>query len=178
MGRPLPAPRTSPLKTSASSRSCRSIRYPPKAGRRKRQPADAEIDAAGKYVRPGLINAHAHTQEERGGVPQPLDYELKIWLSCGITTVHDVGSDTRKTLALRARGAAAEIAAPRFLVYPMFNSIQPAPPTPTRPRTRIRDFKQMGADGVKFLGMYRDIMEAAEDEAHKLGFARCTPRRR
>src|SRR4051794_38850286 len=133
MGRPLPAPRTSPLKTSASSWSCRSIRYPPNAGRRKRQPADAEVDAAGKYVLPGLINAHAHTQEERGGVPQPLDYELKIWLSCGITTVRDVGSDTRKTLALRARSAAAEIAAPRFLVYPMFNSIQPAPPTPTRP---------------------------------------------
>src|SRR5436305_10553579 len=41
-------------------------------GRRKREPADAEIDAAGKYVLPGLINAHAHTQEDRGGVPQPL----------------------------------------------------------------------------------------------------------
>jgi hypothetical protein len=27
----------------------------------------------------------------------------------------------------------------------------------------------MGADGVKFLGIQRDMMEAAEDEAHKLG---------
>src|SRR4051794_5130358 len=51
----------------------------------------------------------------------------------------------------------------------MFNSIQPAPTNPDQARTRIRDFKQMGADGVKFLGMYRDIMEAAEDEAHKRG---------
>jgi imidazolonepropionase-like amidohydrolase len=138
-------------------------------GRRKREPADAEIDAAGKYVLPGLINAHAHTQEDRGGVPQPLDYELKIWLSCGITTVRDVGSDTKKTLGLRARSAAGEIAAPRFLVYPMFNSIQPAPTNPDQARARIREFKQMGADGVKFLGMYRDIMEAAADEAHKVG---------
>jgi cytosine/adenosine deaminase-related metal-dependent hydrolase len=134
----------------------------------KRMPADAEIDATGKYVLPGLINAHAHTQDERGGIPQPVDYELKIWLACGITTVRDAGSDTKKTLALKAKSATGEIAAPRFLVYPMFNAQQPVPTTPEQARARIREYKQMGADGVKFLGMYRDIMEAAEDEAHKL----------
>src|SRR5437660_4289746 len=64
-------------------------------GTARRPQGDVEIDATGKYVLPGLINAHAHTQEERGGIAQPLDYELKIWLSCGITTVRDVGSDTR-----------------------------------------------------------------------------------
>ena len=139
------------------------------SGRSKRLPADAEIDATGKYVLPGLINAHAHTQDERGGIPQPLDYELKIWLSCGITTVRDVGSDTKKTLALRAKSAAGEIAAPRFLVYPMFSATSPVPSNPEQARARIRELKAMGADGVKFLGMYRDVMEAAEDEAHKLG---------
>ncbi len=75
---------------------------------------------------------------------------------------------SKKTLALRAKSAAGEIAAPRMLIYPMFNSIQPTPTTPEQARARMREFKQMGADGVKFLGIYRDIMEAAEDEAHKL----------
>jgi imidazolonepropionase-like amidohydrolase len=135
----------------------------------KRAPADAEIDATGKYVLPGLIDAHVHVQDERGGIPQPQDYELKIWLACGITTVRDVGSDTKKTLALRAKSAAGEVAAPRILVYPMFNAEVPIPTNAEQARARIREFKEEGADGVKFLGVYRDVMEAAEDEAHKLG---------
>src|ERR1700729_3686767 len=48
-------------------------------GRARRPAGDVEIDATGKYVLPGLIDAHAHTQDERGGVPQPLQYELNIW---------------------------------------------------------------------------------------------------
>lgn len=129
----------------------------------KRSIADAEIDATGKYVLPGLIDAHAHIQDERGGIPQPQDYELKIWLACGITTVRDVGSDTKKTLELRSKSAAGEVAAPRILVYPMFNAEQPIPTNAEGARARIREFKALVADGVKFLGVYRDVMEAAED---------------
>ena len=29
---------------------------------------------------------------------QPIEYELNIWLACGITTIRDVGSDTRRAL--------------------------------------------------------------------------------
>src|SRR5262249_41681896 len=42
-----------------------------RSGRSKRPAGDIEIDAAGKYVLPGLIDAHAHLQDERAGVPQP-----------------------------------------------------------------------------------------------------------
>src|SRR5712692_5989894 len=85
-----------------------------KRGDAKRPVGDVEIDADGKYVLPGLINNHAHVQEERGGVPQPLDYELKMWLACGITTVRDVGSETQKTIALRQRSQDGAVAAPRI----------------------------------------------------------------
>ena len=137
-------------------------------GTAARPQGDVEIDAAGKYVMPGLINAHGHVQEERGGIPQPLDYELKMWLACGITTVRDVGSNTAKTIHLRQQSAAGEVAAPRIFVYPMFN--QPTTPqNAEEARARIREYKAMGADGVKILGVYRDVMEALEDEAHKQG---------
>ena len=40
---------------------------------------------------------------------------------------------------------------------------------PQEARARVRALKQMGADGIKILGIDRDTMQAMEDEAHKLG---------
>jgi len=134
---------------------------------RGRPAGDVEIDATGKYVLPGLINAHGHLQEERGGVPQPLQYELDLWLACGITTVRDVGSDTPRALEIRRLSAEGKLAAPRIFVYPVFGQAPP-PENAEQARARIREFKKMGADGVKILHVYRDVMEALEDEAHKL----------
>lgn len=135
----------------------------------KRPAADKEIDATGKYVLPGLINAHAHLQDERAHVPQAYDYTLKLWLACGITSVREVGADTtQKVIAIRDRGARGEIASPRLFVYAQF-SHPPVPQTPDAARARIRELKAMGADGVKILGIDRDVMQAVLDEAHKLG---------
>ena len=44
-----------------------------RSGSAQRRAADKEIDATGKYVLPGLINAHAHLQDERAHVAQPYD---------------------------------------------------------------------------------------------------------
>ena len=137
-------------------------------GTGRRPAGDVEIDATGKYVMPGLINAHAHIQDERGNIPQPLDYEFKTWMACGITTIRDVGSDTQKTLQLRKQSAEGEIIAPRIFVYPMFGR-SPAPANAEEAHARVRELKAMGADGIKILGIYRDVMEAMLDESHKLG---------
>ncbi|HEV8150858.1 MAG TPA: amidohydrolase family protein, partial [Gemmatimonadales bacterium] len=145
-----------------------------KAGRARRPAADAEIDATGKYVLPGLINLHGHVQDERGGIPQPLEYELKLWLASGITTVRDVGSTTQKTLELRAKSAAGSVVAPRLFVYAVFGGVGDAVETrgihtPEEARARVRALKAMGVDGIKILGIDRDLMQAMEDEAHKAG---------
>jgi hypothetical protein len=50
----------------------------------------------------------------------------------------------------------------------MFNN-RPMPRTPAEARARVREYKGMGTDGMKMLGVERDLMAAALEEAHTLG---------
>ena len=138
-------------------------------GTGRRITAATEIDAAGKYVLPGLINAHAHIQDERGGVPQPLDYTFKLWLASGITTVREVGApSTARLLELRSQIERGEIAAPRVFVYARFGA-RPEPMSEAAARERVRELKKMGVDGIKSVGIDRDVMTGLLDEAKKVG---------
>ena len=68
--------------------------------------ADAEIDATGKYVMPGIVCSHMHLQDERAGIPQPIQYELNLYLAAGSDDHPDVRRPTglrRKSGAPRAR---------------------------------------------------------------------------
>jgi cytosine/adenosine deaminase-related metal-dependent hydrolase len=141
-------------------------------GNARRPAGDIAIDATGKYVLPGLINAHTHMQSNRSG--QSLggfDYYMKMELANGITTVREVGAESTKgSIELRDKSAKGQIVAPRIVVYPMFGSEDGAKVrTPAEARARIQRLKAQGADGVKFTGIDRDLMEAAYDEAHKQG---------
>ena len=130
--------------------------------------ADAEIDAAGKYVMPGIINGHIHLQDERGGVPQPFQYEMNLYLAAGATTVRDVGSDWKKAREWRAQSAAHTLVAPRILLYE-WNWAEKGMHTAELVREGVRSAKAQGVDGLKLFGMDRDLAEALMDEARKLG---------
>jgi imidazolonepropionase-like amidohydrolase len=122
------------------------------------------LDGTGMYLLPGLINSHVHIQDERAGIPQPFEYEYKVWLSCGITTIRDVGSDAKKTLVERRMSQEGTIIAPRLYIYMVAGGA-----TPEEGRKSVRAIKEQGGDGVKIFGMDRDIMEAIVDESKKLG---------
>lgn len=140
-----------------------------KDGRARRPSADAEIDGAGRYLLPGLINAHAHLQNERGGHPQPYEYQFKLWLASGITTIRDVssGSDPKPFLELKEQSRRGRLEAPRIYVYAGF-ARSPTPRSPEEARARVRDLKAAGVDGIKIGGLDRDVMAAMEDEAQLL----------
>ncbi|HYW51196.1 MAG TPA: amidohydrolase family protein [Gemmatimonadaceae bacterium] len=139
-----------------------------RAGRARRPAADAEIDATGKYVLPGLINAHAHIQSQRAGQSMGgFEYNNKLWLANGITTVREVGAESESlSVAMRARSQRAEMVAPRMFIYPMFDNGRIR--TPADARARVQAMKRLGVDGIKITGIQRDLMEAMMDEAKKL----------
>ena len=139
-----------------------------KEGKAKRpEKGELEIDAAGKYVLPGLINLHGHTHDERGGVPMPVEYVTKMWLACGITTVRDAWA-SKKVLGFRDQIAAGTLAGPRIFAYGGYFDA-PTPTTPERARQRVRDLKAAGFDGIKLYTIDRDLMAAMMDESKKLG---------
>lgn len=129
---------------------------------------EAEIDATGKYVMPGIINSHIHLQDERGGIPQPIEYELNLYLAAGATTVRDVGSDWEKAKTWRARSADRSLASPRILLYERLWAAKGAH-TPELIRQGVRYAKEQGVDGLKTFGLDRDLAEALMDEAGKAG---------
>ena len=136
------------------------------SGQARRPQADTEIDATGKFVLPGLINAHAHLQSDRSGYPIPYEYSMKLWLASGITTIREVGSDsTAGLLGARAAERAGTIQSPRIYAYLRFGNAR----TPAAARERVRALKAQGADGIKIAGLDRDIMMAMLDEAKKQG---------
>jgi len=130
-----------------------------------RRNAEAVIEANGKYVLPGFINLHGHLQDERAGKPLPFDYQYKLWLGCGITTVRDLGSDYDKALAEKRKSAANLIAAPRLWLYFWC----PGGNNEAEIRAKVRELKAKGADGLKCHQMDRDTYLIVADEAKKLG---------
>ena len=122
------------------------------------------IDGSGLYALPGLINIHAHIHDNRGGIPIPFEYLYKLWLSCGVTTVRDVGSNYDKTIPERQKSREGSIAAPRILLY-----MRAGGRTPEEASQRVQEIKKLGGDGVKIFGMDRDIMKAALAKSHELG---------
>ena len=151
-----------------NDRIARIVNIDPVAVKRgvARRPAkgDYEIDAAGKFVMPGLINAHAHTHDQRGGIPMEVEYCQKLWLACGQTTTRELAAG-RKSLKWREQSHKNEIVAPRMYSYATFFGAS----TPEQARQRVRDIKSAGFDGIKLFGVDRDIMAAMMEEAKKQG---------
>ena len=134
-------------------------------------PGDREIDAAGMYVLPGFIDAHAHIgnmlQGLTGRIPPP-EYIFRLWLGHGVTTVRELGAGMGLdwTIAHKRRSAENRIVAPRLVVHVAFPNRFT---DPEEARKWVRAVRRKGADGLKFFGAPPAIVAAAIDEAKKLG---------
>jgi hypothetical protein len=129
-----------------------------------------EIDIQGKFVLPGFVDMHGHL----GGTEQgtPAEYVLKLWMAHGITTVRDPGSGNGLDFMLdhKEKSSRNEITAPRIKAYVQFGDDRDKPFTsPDQARDWVQDLAARGADGIKFFGYRADIMQAAIEEATRVG---------
>lgn len=136
------------------------------------------LDATGMYVIPGLVDMHVHLRENDGPLgSQALDYQYRLFLGHGVTTVRDAGTGATLEIMTEQRRLAAdhEIVAPRLVLcqrWPLPLRRWDAGNTPSRAREMVRRFRELGADCVKISkspGHYPDVLEAAVDEANALG---------
>lgn len=144
-----------------------------------RRPAggDHEIDCHGKFVTPGLIDAHGHVgtpYHSMSGEPPPADYIYKLWLAHGVTTVREMGSMNGLGWMLQQREASEkkEIATPNLVLHTYFPAVNDRIKTIHTEEQAIKwlhRVKERGADGVKFFGAPPKIMKTALQAARDIG---------
>src|SRR5579863_9918825 len=144
-------------------------------GKRVKLPAGVtRIDAGGKTIIPGLINAHGHVNDPA---------QLGVYLRDGITTVFSLGGD--KEFALRQQSAEAKPGTvPHLYVAGPIQDSTAIPgavavKTPEEARRSVDELIQNKPDIVKvrvddFRGarpkMPPEVYQAVIDEAHKNGY--------
>lgn len=142
-------------------------------------PADAEIiDGTGRYLIPGLIDMHVHT--EREGLPILLEY--------GVTSIRDMGThfaplepDSGGQLAMREEIAAGTLAGPEmFLALRILDGAVPRNPrwamhyasiaTPEEGRQLVDQVADAGGDFVKvYTDLNPDVFEAIVEQSTARG---------
>lgn len=146
-------------------------------------PAGAEVvNAAGKFILPGLIDAHVHYR----------DWVGELFLAHGVTSVFDMGNPTDWILAVRQATSRGLIRGPRL--YVSGNIIDGSSDGPRATmggggfnrsrhnRTIVRGVEEARKEtraliekGIDFVKVYQELsaeeLRAVADEAHRSGLA-------
>lgn len=138
-------------------------------------------DVSGKYLIPGLINAHGHVGMARGLETGPEIHsrdnvleQLRLYAAYGITTVISLGDEPPEAFAVRDEMDPADPGMARLFVAGMV----PNPMDAESAREAVRDLRAAGPDWLKIrvddqLGqaeaMPREAYSAFIDEAHGHG---------
>jgi imidazolonepropionase-like amidohydrolase len=134
------------------------------------KPGDRVMALDGHFLLPGFVDLHAHFGGDAQGVPA--EYSAKLWMAHGITTIREPGSGNGLDWVLRhqERSANNEITAPRIVAYARFGmGAEDNLLSPDDARRWVKSIAKQGAQGIKFFGAPREIMQAALEEAGTLG---------
>ncbi len=125
-------------------------------------PAGARvIEAAGKYIIPGLIDAHVHYD---------MPWLHRLYLANGVTTVRDLGSTLERTLTLRQEIAVGNILAPRLFVSGLgINPRSVRAMNLGSAKEMATKLVEAGVDGIKVTGYTADELRDIVEVAHANG---------
>src|SRR5687768_10869392 len=137
-------------------------------------PKDAlRVDAAGKYLIPGLADMHTHLLSDSDEYPESIaPDEMRVMVANGVTTVRFM-IGTPELLKYRTRSAKGEIAAPNiFVASPHLTGREQGNNfvvnSPDEAREAVRKSKAAGYDFIKVTTFIKpEVYEAAVDEAAK-----------
>src|SRR5262249_42093379 len=145
----------------------RSIRQPPNA---------TVLDLAGKFVVPGIINAHGHVG------PVPRDPQLRQYALYGVTTTTSMAADPEDIVEFKARQHAGDLRGARILtVRYRFTTLRgngDEYKTPEAARAKVDEIATRGADFIKVWidaqggrtpKLKRDYVSAVFDQARRHG---------
>jgi imidazolonepropionase-like amidohydrolase/Tol biopolymer transport system component len=135
-------------------------------------PADARrIDVAGKFLMPGLIDAHAHVGTGSGGFTALTNPGLLQSLAFGVTTMHDPSNSTEHVFSAAELIRTGAITAPRLfstgtILYGAEGGAKAITTSFDDALTHLRRMKAVGAFSVKSYNQPRrdarqQIVEAA-----------------
>ncbi len=136
-------------------------------------PAGARrIDVSGKYVVPGLVDAHAHIGTGSNGITAMRNPQMLTAMAFGVTTMHDPSNSTEMIFsASEMIKSGAITTAPRLfstgtILYGAEGSIKAVTTTFEEALTHLRRMKAVGAFSVKSYNQPRrdarqQIIEAA-----------------
>jgi len=135
------------------------------------------VDALGKFVVPGIINAHGHVG------PPPRDPQLRQYALYGVTTTTSMYFDEDDIVEFKDRQRAGELRGARILTVKYRFMSPPFIPgsevkTPEEARAKVNEIVAHGADFVKvwidagsgrFPKLSREFCAAVLDQAHRHG---------
>jgi imidazolonepropionase-like amidohydrolase len=133
--------------------------------------AVTRIDGTGKYLIPGLADAHTHLYSDDEVADSLASYELGVMLANGVTTAR-LMIGTPEHLTLRADVAAGRILGPQlWLASPMLTGRAGQPnsrtvTTPDEARAAVREMADATYDFIKIVDpLSPTVYEAIVDEA-------------
>lgn len=139
-------------------------------------PGVRAVDAAGKFMIPGLWDMHVHTFFGTW-VPGGKEVTLPLFIANGVTGVRDMGSELEPILDARAAIAAGRMVGPRMVIAgPMLDGPKtqfPASLAIATPDDGRRAVQMLAARGVDFIKIQsyvpRDAYFAIADECRRRG---------